>query len=455
MAEEKKSHAVTTTQPLDEDVEQSTDIESRQLQHEVRKFEAEIEFRREEFNAKQEFDSKRLEQEQKRPVPWNTPGGLAVIGGVVTLLTAILTNSIQGCRNSKIEHLAFQSGLIQKAIERADNNEAAAINLNFLWETGLIPDYPKIPGFVSDSGILPEESRDLIPSGKTFAQTRVPPPTSVVADVLLTLGSWNIEHLGRTFGESESGQRAESLANHILLSGVDVLALQEIYDTDDSEETRSNNQLDVTFALLNQQPNQDWRYILFPNSGSGSTSSLAGVAWNGASITLVAEPYPIPVGDTEPRIWFRSPHAVKFSAGAGKTDFVIIPVHMNFSGGTQVASERRRAEAQALVDALPSIRSHYQDDDIIVLGDTNCLSKDEPAIKALTDSGFRDLNADDMATYVGREAPFDRIFVPISQPEFLNSRQYALRSSDAMSHERYLSDHFLALTTVTLFDDDD
>ena len=44
----------------------------------------------------------------------------------------------------------------------------------------------------------------------------------------LQIGSWNIEHLSREGGRKESPY---ALADHIEMAGIEILALQEVYDT--------------------------------------------------------------------------------------------------------------------------------------------------------------------------------------------------------------------------------
>lgn len=270
----------------------------------------------------------------------------------------------------------------------------------------------------------------------------------------IKIASWNIEHLGKR----EPKQEPKAIAEYLMLAGADVLALQEIYDTDDNVATRTNEQLDKTFALLNEQGHQ-WEYVLFANKKATDTSQLCGVAWNKKKVNKVGEPLRIEVKD-DPKddfsSWDRHPHAVKFSAGNGKTDFVVICVHMKSNvDGVQFGAAQRAFEAKALVAKLDTVKQHFKDEDVIVIGDTNCRNADEEAIKTFQQVGFLDLNAADFPTFVSSKAPFDRIFVPKAQPEFKFSRQYALVASNADAHNRWLSDHFLVMSVVKILDDDD
>lgn len=280
--------------------------------------------------------------------------------------------------------------------------------------------------------------------------------SAVRADEYVKIGAWNIEHLGhRNFG-----QHPKALAEHILFAGVDVLALEEIYDTDSNSSTRTNAKLDEVFALVNQQPGQNWEYLLFANKDQTDTTQLCGVAWNKAKLSKVGDPFRIPVVDNpgdEFDSWDRHPHAVKFSAGTNKTDFVVIPVHMKSNvDGASFGREQREYEAKALVAKIDDVRNHFQDKDIIIIGDTNCLNASENAITQFKQKGFKDLNEADLVTFVNSaSSPFDRIFVPKDRDGFKFSRQYGLISSDHDAHDGFLSDHFLIMTLFRVLTDDD
>lgn len=273
------------------------------------------------------------------------------------------------------------------------------------------------------------------------------------AQEYVRIGSWNIEHLG----SRQYGQHPLALAQHILLAGVDVLALQEIYDTDGDASARTNERLDEVVEVINRHDGQDWTYILFPKRDPHETHQLVGVAWNRERVQLRDE-MKIPVEYGSPETWKRHPYAVKFQVADGKTDFVMIPVHMksNFNG-EDIGRQTRAAEAAALVATLDQVRQTMDDDDVIIIGDTNCVEAAEDALGLYDDAGFRDLNDDDAITYrKGQYAsPFDRILIPRGQAEFRFSYQYVLSPTDPNRHRRRLSDHFVVVAAITVMDDDD
>jgi predicted extracellular nuclease len=274
-----------------------------------------------------------------------------------------------------------------------------------------------------------------------------------LADEWMTVGAWNIENLG----DRSAGQHPKALAEHLQLVRVDVLALSEIHDNDGNPATRTSRKLDDTFAILNTRPENDWEYVLFPKKARNDIKQLVGVAWNKKRVQKVGAPFRIPVVSSTPgfHLWNRHPYAVQFSAGSGKTDFVVVPLHMKSNvDGTTFGKNQRKAEAASLAAQLGKVRSHFHDQDVILLGDTNCLHASESALRTLEAAGFRDLNAQDRSTYRSG-SPFDRILVPKTQNEFRYSRQYVLTPADPPSHDRSLSDHFLVLTIFKIGPDDD
>ncbi len=289
------------------------------------------------------------------------------------------------------------------------------------------------------------------------------------ADNSLTLGAWNIEHLGRSGDDT----RPEDLADYIIAAQVAVLGLEEIYDTDGNAATQRNAKLDAALEHIKQKTGATWDYRLFPKAAHETPAQqleqLTGVAWNTNRVTLSGDPLLIPVshGGTPPNdFWRRQPHAVKFTTTMGRTDFVVIPVHMRSNsrrpGQTADPDELRAAEVESLLEQLNLVREHFDDDDIVVLGDANVLRSDEGALTNFAEGGFRDLNSIGMKTWMSngvRKSPFDRFFVPDDQPEFADSTQEAVltfpRNLTAKKFNRDVSDHLLIRTNVKLSDDDD
>lgn len=275
----------------------------------------------------------------------------------------------------------------------------------------------------------------------------------------LNVGSWNIEH----YGAANHDNNVFALAEHIEMAGCDILVLQELYVT--SDEGRQNKFLAEALALVKEHTGRHWKYEIFANRFNNDTEQLCGVAWDADRVEHQGT-FPIPVKFRKSYrgrqywLWDRWPHAVKFSAGEGKTDLIVVSLHMKANTAPPaIVRKTREMEVLTLLDQLDKIKEHFEgEEDIIFLGDTNCKNNREKAIEAFVDAGFEDLNEDDITTYFkGDEAPFDRIFIPNREERkaFRYSRQYILRAADPMSHDRYLSDHYVVKTSVKVVNDDD
>ena len=173
-------------------------------------------------------------------------------------------------------------------------------------------------------------------------------------------------------------------------------------------------------------------------------------------------------------LWDRKPHLLSFGSeievwrrsetGEWKKQrerrtLSVVPLHMKSNVGGVTKNRRVRAgEAKTLCDALDVIRGTGQfDPSLMLLGDTNILRNDEPALEIFVNRGFVDLNNNDSTTYWSRdfgESPFDRVFVAQGRPEFRYTRQYVLRSSDLLLHDRFLSDHYMIKVSVKDYVDD-
>jgi hypothetical protein len=289
------------------------------------------------------------------------------------------------------------------------------------------------------------------------------------------IGSWNIEHLGdpgARRGTAEGVlQSPKDLARYIAYADVDVLAVQEIAADDEApagfpKKFRTNSVLAKALGELNRAPRQEWQHILFPKMRAGETTQWVGVAWNRARVLPVGPVFQVPVSHTRStdgsNRWDRNLHAMAFSAGEGRTDFVLLVVHLKANASSSFARHRGQ-EIDEFVQRRGDLAKPFPGEkDLIILGDTNIQGADEPAVKALEQAGFRDLNKADLDTHTAKGIqPFDRIFVPQGQKEFAPSKLEVLsdfqkkqRLSFAEFRARY-SDHYIVVTTVQVMKDDD
>lgn len=296
--------------------------------------------------------------------------------------------------------------------------------------------------------------------------------SSVQGQDRIRVGAWNIETLGSPdsrdyLRKSPSNgygvaREPEDLAEQIEVLRLDVLALSEIDDTDAGASSMTNRVLDEAFRILNRRAGNDWDYRLFPKRIRRYSSQHTGLAWNRQRIRAVGRRFRIPVADVTSRRYFewdRHPHAMKFTRGSGRTDFVVIPIHMK-AGRNDAAVKQRRSEAEALVRELSEIQEHFRDQDIILIGDFNMLRRNEPAGRVYRrKGGLFDLNYSDRSTHIA-DLPFDRCYIPRAQREneFAGVTEVRIIAPPAAERRRFrreFSDHWpIVLEFAELADDD-
>jgi hypothetical protein len=278
----------------------------------------------------------------------------------------------------------------------------------------------------------------------------------------IRVGAWNIEWLGMP--ERRSGvakgqlQTPEALAEYILAADIDILGLEEIkIDAADGSDTSAA--LRQAFAVVEQSGGGQWQHRLFATNYG--RDQCTGIAWDAARVTPLDEPRivtnPSQTSTEGRQLWSRPPRGLMFSAGAGLTDFVVVVIHMKSDYGGDF-SQHRGEEAKRLVRDLPSA---FDDPDVVIIGDANCDTHDEPAVVAITGAGFVDLNAQDVETH-WRYGALDRAFVPADQPEFARQCFEVLSDSFFRAHDLtvedfkvHYSDHFMVITEVDVMQDDD
>lgn len=305
----------------------------------------------------------------------------------------------------------------------------------------------------------------------------------------LQIASWNIEHLGGTRSNQLPQQSVFALAEHIEMSGIDVIALQEIYVTPDGEDVRltaggipvapanqdgpRNRYLDMVCYLLEEHLHRPWRYRIVPNRDAGQTKQLCAVLWDTGRLTLAGVTrLGVDYDSDAGRLWARAPHLFDFASqievyrrdatGAWRTEterrrLSLVPLHMKSNVGGETVNRKVRAhEAETLCATLKALHGTF-DPSLVLIGDTNIVSNAEPAIETFLAHGLIDLNNNDTPTYVSLQrkgAPFDRAFVAAGRKEFRYSRQYVLHSADLMAHDRFLSDHHMIKICVKDYVDD-
>jgi hypothetical protein len=290
----------------------------------------------------------------------------------------------------------------------------------------------------------------------------------------IRLGSWNIEHLGDPKARRGPGegieQRPADLAHYLRHARLDLFAVQEINADADAPQGfprryRTNSLLTKTLAELNRRPGYEWKHVLFPKMNAGDTGQWTGIAWNAKKLTPKGDIFQIPVSHIKTmqgsNKWDRNCHAMMFSAGEKRTDFAVMVLHLKANVNGSFAGHREE-EVKDLVGRLPGLEKPFpKERDLVFVGDTNMEDVKEPGSLLLEKAGFRNLNTG-IDTHTAREVqPFDRIFVPRDQPEFMASRLESLsdfQKNEGLSFFEYrkrYSDHYIIVTEIKIMDDDD
>ncbi len=297
----------------------------------------------------------------------------------------------------------------------------------------------------------------------------------------IRIGAWNIENLGT---KKRYQQTPENLADYILSSRVDMLALEEIHDDDqmkDEDEAKApwkNKELDLLLPMLAKATGDEWQYELTGPGPDNVRCQMTGVLWRKSRLTLKGrELLKVKGGNHKGAVeekddggeseklthWTRRPEAFLFSIADGKTDFAVVPVHMKSNrAGDGVSQAMRVEEATQLLAAMNGV--FPKEADVVFLGDTN-IKKGETSVQEVW-KDHRDLNAAEAITWNGffdkkkQFDPFDRIFVPKGQPEFSKSEQHVHFPSGADDswvrfHRNLRSDHLLIWCDIDVMADDD
>lgn len=304
----------------------------------------------------------------------------------------------------------------------------------------------------------------------------------------LQIASWNVEHLSGN-QRGPNNQSVYALADHMEMAGVDIVALQEIYVTENDEEVRlfanqpviesravsdrRNRDLDMACYLLEEHLGDPWVYRILPNRDNWNDRQLCAVMWNKDRVEEASvHKLDVDFEDGSDKLWDRAPHAIKFtttikvwvrgddgesSQEDQKRSIALIPLHMksNFGGGS-INPRKRDKEAKTLCKQLPWVEENV-DESVILIGDTNIKENTEAAIDHFIEAGYVDLNSADRSTYWSHRfghSPFDRVFVKEGRDEFKYTRQYILQSADLDAHDRELSDHYMIKISVKSYVDD-
>jgi endonuclease/exonuclease/phosphatase family metal-dependent hydrolase len=222
-----------------------------------------------------------------------------------------------------------------------------------------------------------EIARGLLALRKRIAAAKIP---SSKIDETLNIASWNI----RAFGK---GRRTEAAVHYLaeILGQFDLIGIVELCD--------DLTDLGRVLKILGPY----WRAVysdMIPDAGGnrerlGFIYDKRAVTFNG--LATEANPPRTKQGFEylSSKSFWRNPYLAAFKSG--NFDFVILTAHIRWGGST----EARRQEIERLADWIEAKRREKtnEDKDLIVMGDFNIPSRDDPLFQAITKHGLQIPNA--------------------------------------------------------------
>lgn len=141
------------------------DIEAKRFELEKEPLEGELKMKAVELDLRRAELEFQLESSRKHSLS-SSPLTIAIITGIVGLVSIGIANYLQGRANLELEREKAESALIVKAIETGDR-EVAAKNLTFLVQIGLIQDKTGRIAALRESSlnapVLPRQGRSFNP----------------------------------------------------------------------------------------------------------------------------------------------------------------------------------------------------------------------------------------------------------------------------------------------------
>ena len=225
------------------------------------------------------------------------------------------------------------------------------------------------------------------------------PPTQL--DESLKIATWNIREFGR--------RKRKTASVHFIaeiIGQFDVIAVVELRDNLD----------DMRRVLEILGPYWKVLFSDYNTDRAGNRERIAYVYDQRAAVFtgLSAELDPprkkdSKTGEYLPRItWWRSPFMASFRAG--NFDFILVTAHIRWGSGPEARVEPLRVLAEWL--ATRRKEKYVFDKDILLVGDFNIPSREDPTFKAITSTGLRvpgGLLKDDFGTNLARDKRYDQI----------------------------------------------
>lgn len=272
--------------------------------------------------------------------------------------------------------------------------------------------------------------------GNTFVERnpRTAAPEPVGGDI--QVGAFNVLNFFVTYGgtsrgapnEAEMLQQRDKIVTAITAMDAEVLALQEIENSAVTTPTTPYAALrDLVGALNEAEGGNVWGYVEASEASDVITNAII---YRTDAVTPVGPPRTIPE-DGEDSVWdnAREPIAQTFTAGGDA--FTVIGNHFKSKGsgsgpgnvdigdGQGASNADRVAQAESLVAFADEIVAAVGDPDVLLLGDFNAYSKEDP-IDVIRAAGFVDLGetlnpGDHSYVFNGESGSLDHAFASPSQ----------------------------------------
>jgi len=218
-----------------------------------------------------------------------------------------------------------------------------------------------------------EIAAGLLALKKRIAAEKIP---SSKLDETLNIATWNIREFGKA-------RRTEAAIHYIaeILGQFDLVSIVELRD--------DLTDLGRVLPILGPY----WRAVYSDAiADDGGNRERLGFIYDKRAVTfngLAAEPSPPRakkgVEYLSDKSFWRSPYMASFKSGS--FDFVVLTAHIRWGDNT----ETRRQEIEMLADWIEAKRleKNAEDKDLIVMGDFNIGSRDDPLFKAISKHGLQ------------------------------------------------------------------
>jgi predicted extracellular nuclease len=268
---------------------------------------------------------------------------------------------------------------------------------------------PLVLGF--GFGLWRLQPADGTPEGVFGSQnTRTPAPDPVGGDV--QLGAFNVLNYFVTYGgvgrgatnAAQHDRQAAKIVSAIEDLGADVVTLLEIEDTDSTGYSPGNadKALEDLVNRLNAAAGYDkWSYVPMPQELYSVDRDVIrnGIIYQNDVVQTVGDP----VGLVDEDVWFNAREPIAQTFVKDGDQFTVVANHFKSKSPGEPTGDNvdsgdgqgqwngdRRRQAASLAEFADGLRTSSGDDDVVLMGDFNAYSQEDPIVD-LDAAGYSDL----------------------------------------------------------------